>query len=214
MIKDNLRILIFDMDGVVLDSEPLHENARQRMFREFGIVPDETFPKAVGRSSSGFWRQIIKLCGIEGEPYALEARQYHLVAKQIEENHVPPSDGLLEVLHWARERGIKIGLASSSTRKLVDETLHLLGIRELFDYTVSGNEVKVKKPAPDVYRKVLEMANLPAECAAAVEDSDTGVESAKGAGIFCYGYRNNTSGEQSLGSADEIIDNLKCIIRS
>ena len=81
MGKEDLKLLIFDMDGVILDSEPLHENARQMIFRRFGIVPDETFPDPVGNSSSGFWREVIKKCGIEGEPYALEKEQYRLVAQ-------------------------------------------------------------------------------------------------------------------------------------
>ena len=211
-MDNKLKILIFDMDGVILDSEPLHENARQMMYKEFGIVPDETFPDPVGKSSSGFWRMIIEKCGIEGEPYTLEARQYYLVARQIEENHIPPSDGLLEVFEWAKKNGIKIGLASSSTRILVDDALSLLKIKDCFDYTVSGNEVKTKKPAPDVYLKVLEMSGIPAEYAAAVEDSATGVAAAKNAGIFCYGYKNATSGEQDIHEADRVIENLKEII--
>ena len=146
------------MDGVILDSEPLHENARQMMFQRFGIVPDAAFPDPVGNSSSGFWREVIKKCGIEGEPYDLEREQYRLVAQQIEENRISPSEGLEELLCWAKTHEIGIGLASSSTRVLVDDTLRLLGIEKYFDYTVSGDEVPVKKPAPDVYQRVLEMA--------------------------------------------------------
>lgn len=208
MVKD-LKIIIFDMDGVVLDSEPLHENARQIMFKELGIVPDETFPEAVGKSSSGFWRQIIALCGIEGEPYALEARQYALVAKQIEENHIQPSEGFLDIVKWAKEHGVKVGLASSSTRVLVDDALRLLGVREYFDFTVSGNEIGAKKPAPDSYLKVLELSGAASENAIAVEDSAAGVAAAKTAGIYCYGYQNPTSGEQDLSKADKVIQSLK-----
>lgn len=213
MDKKDLKIIIFDMDGVILDSEPLHENARQMMFREFGIVPDDTFPDPVGKSSSGFWRKIIELCGIEGEPYALEKEQYRLVAKQIEENHIPPSDGLKEVLAWAKAHGVKIGLASSSTRVLVDDALRLLGVDEAFDYTVSGDEIKAKKPAPDAYLKVLELSGFSAENAVAIEDSCAGVTAAKNAGVFCFGYRNATSGEQNIDAADKIIENLKEILR-
>lgn len=213
MTKNNLKILIFDMDGVILDSEPLHEIARQRMFGELGIVPDETFPEAVGKSASGYWRQIVKICGLNNDPYTLEARQYHLVAQQIKESHVPPSAGLPEVLKWAKMNKIKIGLASSSNRTLVDEALAFLGIREYFDYTVSGNEVKTKKPAPDVYLKVLEMAGIAPEYAAAVEDSRAGVEAAQSAGIFCYGYKNPTSGGQNVNAADEVIEHLSSIIQ-
>jgi len=207
MNKD-LKIIIFDMDGVVLDSEPLHENARQIMFKELEIVPDETFPEAVGKSSAGFWKEIIELCGIEGNPDALETRQYALVAQQIEDNHVKPSVGFREIVDWAKENGVKVGLASTSTRVLIEDSLRLLGVRDDFDYTVSGNEIERKKPAPDSYLKVLELAGYLAENAIAIEDSTAGVGAAKNTGIFCFGYRNVTSGEQDLSKADKIIDSL------
>lgn len=208
MDNGDLKLLIFDMDGVILNSEPLHENARQMMFRRFGIVPDDTFPDPVGNSSSGFWRAVIRKCGIEGEPYTLEREQYRLVAQQIEENQIPPSEGLEELLRWAKAQEIKVGLASSSTRVLVDDALRLLRIKKYFDYTVSGDEVPVKKPAPDVYQRVLEMAGIKAGNAAAVEDTHTGMQAAKNAGIYCYGYKNLTSGEQDMEAADKVIEKL------
>lgn len=212
MGKQDAKLIIFDMDGVILDSEPLHENARQMMFRKYGIVPDDKMPEAVGKSSSGFWRKVIEIYHIEGEPYALEKEQYHLVAKQIEENHVKPSDGLTELLASAEEKEMKIALASSSTRILVDDSLRLLGIADAFDVTVSGDEIPKKKPAPDVYLKVLELTGVKAEDAVAVEDSKAGIEAAKAAGIFCYGYDNPTSGEQDISKADQKIDSLREII--
>ena len=196
------------MDGVVLDSEPLHENARQIMFKELGIVPDETFPEAVGKSSAGFWKEILEMCNISGDPYALENRQYALVAWQIKENHVKPSIGFGAIVDWAKEHGIKVGLASTSTRVLIEDSLHLLGVRDAFDYTVSGNEIARKKPAPDSYLKVLELAGFAPEDAIAIEDSTPGVGAAKNAGIFCFGYQNVTSGEQDLSKADRIVDSL------
>lgn len=213
-MRDNLKIIIFDMDGVVIDSEPLHENARQMMFKKWNIVPDDNFPSPVGASSAGFWREVLKICNMEGDPYEFEAEQYSLVAKQIEDNHIQPSDGFKEVIAWARENDLKVGLASTSTRTLVNDTLRLLGVKDDFDYTVSGNEIKRKKPAPDPYLKVLEMAGLPAECAVAVEDSTPGVQSAKNAEIFCYGYANPSSGNQDISIADKVIKNLKEIIEA
>ena len=209
MKKEDIKLIIFDMDGVILDSEPLHENARRLMFEELGIVPDDRLPDPVGKSSSGFWRTVIQVCGMEGEPYALEAEQYRLVAKQIEEHRIGPSDGLMEILEWAKGNGCEIGLASSSTRILVDDALRLLGVSDYFDYTVSGNEVNRKKPAPDVYLRVLEKAGLRAGQAVAVEDSKAGVEAAEKAGIFCYGYVNETSGRQDVSKANRIIYHLK-----
>ena len=211
MGKQDARLIIFDMDGVILDSEPLHENARQMMFKKYGIIPDEKMPEAVGKSSSGFWRKVIEIYHIEGEPYALEKEQYHLVAKQIEENNVKPSEGLEELIMSAKAKGMGIALASSSTRILVDDSLRLLGIAEQFDVTVSGDEIPKKKPAPDVYLKVLELTGVQAEDAVAVEDSRAGIEAARAAGIFCYGYDNPTSGMQDISKADQQIKSIRDI---
>lgn len=208
MDRQGIELLIFDMDGVVLDSEPLHENARQWMFRELGISPDDRLPDPVGKSSSGFWRRVLEVYHMEGDPYELEKRQYSLVARQIEENHLQPSDGFLDVVKRAKERGIRIGLASSSTRVLVDDALRLLDVDRYFDITVSGDEVAHKKPEPDVYLKVLELAGGEPGRSAAVEDSEAGVRAARRAGIFCYGYVNETSGRQDVSGADKVIRHL------
>lgn len=197
------------MDGVVLDSEPLHEVARQIMFRELEITPDSSFPDPVGKSASGYWRIVTRQCGIEADPFALEERQFCLVADQIEKDHVQPSDGLRDVFAWAKEHGVKTALASSSARILVDRALSLLGIRECFDYVVTGDEVKTKKPAPDIYLKVLELSGIPAKDARAVEDTGVGIAAAQAAGIYCCGYVNITSGEQDISAADRIIRNLR-----
>ncbi len=206
------KIIIFDMDGVLLDSEPLHEIARQRMFERLEIVPDENFPSPVGNSASGYWDAIIAYCQLEGTGLELEREQYRLVAEQIVENQVPPSDGLLEVFAWAKERDIKLGLASSSTRVLVDDALRLLGIGKYFDCTVAGDEIAHKKPAPDPYLRVLELSGMAAEDAVAVEDSCSGTLSAKAAGMECFGYANPTSGNQDLSNSTVVIRNLREIM--
>jgi len=206
------RLIIFDMDGVILDSEPLHKKSREMLYEELGIHAQDKIPNPVGESSSGHWRKVIAVYRIKEDPYALEARQYHLVAQQIKEKKIPVSEGLYEVLDWAKRQGMLIGLASSSTRKLVEKTLHYLEIKNYFDYIVCGDEVETKKPAPDIYVNVLKEAGVLARQAVAVEDSAAGVEAAKNAGIFCFGYSNESSGNQNLLKADVIISNLEEIL--
>ncbi len=204
----NLKMIIFDMDGVLLDSEPLHEKSRQIMYKEFNIEPDESFPNPVGKCSRGFWQGLIDLGLIEGDSYAMETRQYALVAQQIKDDHVQPSEGFWDIVNWAKENNVKIALASSSTRVLVNDSLRYLNVTDCFDYTTSGDEVANKKPAPDVYLKVLEMAGVSPEDAIAIEDSSVGVAAAKAAGVFCYGYHNETSGVQDLTQSDRIVESL------
>ncbi len=209
MEKKKIRLIIFDMDGVVLNSEPFHENARQAMFRRLGIRETEDFPEPVGTSASGYWRQVLAQQGLTGDPVSLQQEQYQRVEDQIRENRLGPSDGLLEVFDWARANGMKIGLASSSTQPLVDHTLELVNVGKYFDYVVSGDQVSRKKPDPEIYLRVMEMAGSGPDETIAVEDTAAGIESARGAGIFCFGYDNETSGPQDLSRASRVIRNLR-----
>lgn len=203
------KILIFDMDGVVLDSEPLHQRARELMYEKYGVHPQECFPDPVGKSSRLFWEDVAGICGMTWDSKQMEDEQFRLVAEQVETGCVPVTEGLLEVLGRAKEGGIKTGLASSSDRTLVNRVLRALGIIQYFDIIVTGDEVANKKPFPDVYERVLEIAGISSGQAAAVEDSAAGVEAAKCAGIYCYGYRNETSGEQNLKRADRVVEHLR-----
>lgn len=206
------KIWIFDMDGVVLDSEPLHEQARNQMYKKYDIPYDESLPDPVGKSSRLFWEMVAERYDRTWDNIKMEEEQFRRVAELVEENHVPATQGLAEVLEWIRAKGFQTGLASSSDRMLVDRVLRALGIMEYFDVIVTGDEVAEKKPSPDVYERVLEISGMRPEEAFAVEDSTAGVEAAKRAGICCYGYHNVTSGEQDLSRADRIIDNLKSMI--
>lgn len=206
------KIWIFDMDGVVLDSEPLHDQARDQMYKKYDIPYDDSFPDPVGKSSRLFWKMVAEKYGRIWDDIKMEQEQFLRVAELVEENHVPVTKGLTEVLEWIRAEGFKTGLASSSDRMLVDRVLRALGVIEYFDIIVTGDEVAEKKPSPDVYEKVLKVAGVRCEDAFAVEDSTAGVEAAKRAGIYCYGYRNVTSGEQDLSRSDRIIDDLRDMI--
>ena len=211
MQKQN-KIMIFDMDGVILDSEPLHQNAREILYKKYKIYSTENHPNPVGKSSSGFWELVAKRNGRIWDSDQMEKEQYDLVAEQVRNNNQVKSKGLKELLCWCVQNGWLIGLASSSTRRLVEQILEALHIRQYFDVIVCGDEVKNKKSAPDIYEKVLKLAGVNRNNAFAVEDSDTGIAAAKRAGIFCYGYRNKSSGQQKLSEADEVIDHLKEIM--
>lgn len=213
-MNKNNKTLIFDMDGVILDSEPLHQNAREMMYKKYHIQLDDSFPDPVGKSSSGFWELVKLKYNRNWKSEEMEAEQYSLVGEQVRDHHISATEGLKDVLDWAKERGCKVGLASSSTRMLVECILNLLEIEQYFDVVVCGDEVEQKKPAPDVYQTALKYLKEEPSNAVAVEDSSTGIQAAKSAGLFCYGYRNQSSGEQDLSQADKIINNLGEILEN
>jgi HAD superfamily hydrolase (TIGR01509 family) len=205
----NLRLLIFDMDGVVLNSEPLHEEARQSMFRKYHIVQGKDFPKAVGFSASGFWRRVIEQQGIDADPMDLQAEQYAQVEEQIRKLGIRPIDGAIQAFDWAKQHGLKLAIASSSTQPLVDHALELIGVKDYFDIILSGDDVHHKKPDSEIYQRVLELAGISPEDAIAVEDTSSGVVAAQGAGLYCFGFHNPGSGNQDLSHADKVIESLR-----
>ncbi len=209
-----MKMLIFDMDGVIINSEPLHQRARELICEKYGIdVSEGDLPNPVGKSSSEFYSIIFEVTNTKGlSADKLETEQFALVEKLARENDVSCTEGLMELLSWCKSNDIIIGLASSSNRYLVDGILDALGIAEYFDYTVSGEEVAHKKPAPDVYDKVLLLTGLDASDACAIEDSAAGIAAAKAAGIYCFGYNNPTSKGQDQSQADCIVDDLRQIM--
>lgn len=206
------KLIIFDMDGVIIDSEPLHENARQMMYKKFDIKPDDSLPNPIGNPTDGYWKLCIDKYKLDENNLELEKMQYDLVLNQIIEYNLPPSNGLMEVLKWAKENNIKIALASSSTRHLVDGILKGLKVHDFFDCVIAGDEVKVKKPDPEIYLRILKKLGIKPGDAVAIEDSNPGIMAAMSAGIFCYGYNNPTSLGQDVSIADKKIDSLIEII--
>ena len=205
----NKKMLVFDMDGVLLDSEPLHASSMHRILREHGVTEMPDASLTVGKSSYVIWTNLQEKYGVPGTPATLLEQQYAYLLEEMAARNVPPSAGLVELLEDCKKRGMLLGVASSSNRVLVDGTLRHLGIGHYFDVTVAGDEIPEKKPNPAVYLKAIEKAGVRPEEALAVEDSSTGLLAASRAGIEAVGYRNPTSGNQNLSNSIGIVDRLE-----
>ncbi|GKX30902.1 phosphatase [Vallitalea longa] len=208
MNRHKYKMLVFDMDGVILDSEPLHEYAKKRILQDYNISPNIDLFWSVGNPNIVLWRKIITEYKISSTPEELEQKQYEYIIEQLEEQNVKASNGIEELLNWAKRNEFLIGLASSSNRYFVDYVLHFLKIKDYFEYTIAGDEVTHKKPKPDVYLAIIDMADILPSQVIAIEDSSSGIKAAVEAGISCIGYQNPTSGKQDLGLAEHIITAL------
>ena len=123
-----------------------------------------------------------------------------------------PIRGLKELLSYARDKGLVLAVASSSSLHNINLVLKAIGLIQFFSLIASGEQVPKNKPFPDIYLKTAELLKLvPDECMV-VEDSANGVKSAKVAGMYCVGFRNPGSGNQDLSPADMIVDSLRKII--
>lgn len=183
-----IKAVIFDMDGVIADTEPIHACARNAMLAEFGLNVEKISPTAIGRSKREFWSEVAENYSLHFTADQLTKREFDLILEMAQTLELPATEGLEELLKELQIRGIKMAVASSSDHVYVSKILQITGLNKYFFATACGDEVQFAKPAPDVYLRALKLCNTSAECAVAVEDSDTGVKAAKAAHLFCVGY--------------------------
>lgn len=203
-----LKGILFDMDGVLVDSEKYICEAAIRMFAEHGVhVKPEDFIPFVG---SGEGRYLGGVAEKYGFPFDLERdkkRTYDLYA-QIGKGKLEPLKGVKEFISKCKERGIKLAVATSADEIKMNINLREIGIpASTFDATVSGSEVQHKKPDPEIFVTAARKIGLnPQECLV-VEDAVNGVKAAKDSGAKCLALTTSFPAEQ-LKEADWIAANL------
>ncbi|GAA0076687.1 HAD family hydrolase [Clostridium sp. CTA-5] len=206
MNKQYIKAIIFDMDGVIVDSECIYFDIEREVFSHFKIdISREEHEGFVGCSLENMWDKIIKDRSLEicKEDTVNYHRQY--VMKHMEGLKLVPTKNVKEFISDIKDKNIQVALASSSTRDLISLILNKLELRNLFDVIVSGEDVKQSKPNPEIFLKAAKFLKVnPDECIV-IEDSSNGVKAAKEAGMKCIGFLNPGSGKQCLEEADIII---------
>ena len=203
------------MDGVLIDSEPLHKKIEQDILIELGVhLPLEEHFKFASMGKE-FWNIIEGRYGFNRKTTAdeLHKEKAERYLKALTSKPILPIDGLQELLTYARDKGIVRAVASSSSVYNIGLVLKAIGLEAFFALIVSGEQVPRNKPFPDIYLKTAELLKLDVKECAVVEDSANGVRAAKEAGMYCIGFRNLSSGNQDLSPADVIVDSLQEAIK-
>lgn len=204
-----IQAFIFDMDGVIIDSEPLHFEVDIQVMKDFGAaITQEQLEKYVGMTNPEMWKLI-------REEYQLQRTVSEIIDYQISNKikiltarEMEPIDGIRELLADLKASGIPVGIASSSPPVFIQAVLDKFGLLDAFNCIVSGEEVDRGKPAPDVYLKAAELLGAePASCMV-LEDARHGIAAAKAAGMQCIGFVNPNSGNQDLSAADYVVRSI------
>lgn len=205
-----IKAFIFDMDGVIIDSEPLHFESDRMVMRDFGIeLTDEELNRYVGVDNPQIWSELKEKYKISTSIEDLLKRQHANKLKLLRTRRLQTIKGINELILDLKSKGIAIALASSSSMDFIRLVLRKLGITECFDVIVSGEQVVKSKPAPDIFLKTAELLNIsPSDCVV-LEDSKHGVTAAKNAGMKCIGFINPNSGNQDLSNADKIVSTVE-----
>jgi HAD superfamily hydrolase (TIGR01509 family) len=202
-----VRAVIFDMDGVIVDSEPYSMQALIDTLRLYGIEPTEDdLHRSYGRRIQDDFVDYFSRYGVTGDvDIAMahkHARYYHLAA-----GHLHPFPGVIPLLKRLRDHGYCLALASSGDRVKVAFGMQALKLNGTFQVIVSGDDVTHSKPDPEIYVTAAQRLGVaPVECVA-IEDAPAGVEAAKRAGMCCIAVTNSVTRDQ-LQKADLIVASM------
>jgi len=202
-----LTAVIFDMDGVLIDSQPLHYEIDIRVISACGLtVGIDTVTPFTGISNPDRWPKYKDILRLEPTIARLIEMSEQAMRDVFNETELTAIKGIPELLQGLKGLGIPTGVASSSSHELIHMVLNRVGISNYFDHLISGEDVKLGKPAPDIYLRAAEVIGLaPGDCVA-VEDAASGVLAAKNAGLTCICYKNPNTFGQVFDNADFVVE--------
>jgi beta-phosphoglucomutase family hydrolase len=206
-----IKAVIFDLDGVIVDSEDAHIESEKRAFARYGVnISAAELHKYVGATAKAMFTELINKYRLKTTFQKMikikEENLYRLLDEDAE-----PMEGVIDLIDRLKEANVKLAIASSSNKKWIEHIMEKLGITLLFDRVVGAEDTAHSKPDPEIYIKAAGALGLrPDECVV-IEDAELGVEAAKRAGMKAVGYRNPKSGNQNLSKADVIIDNFSSL---
>ena len=201
--------IVFDLDGLLLESEQVWDAAREELVRKRGGRWHERAQRdMMGMSSPEWSRYVHEQLGVPDPPEEISAEVVRRLERLYRER-LPVIPGAREAVERLAGRW-PLALASSSNRELIDLALELMGVAQDFAATVSSEEVARGKPAPDVYLEAARRLAVDPKAAAAIEDSHNGIRSAKAAGmrVVAIPNRHFPPDEEALAQADVVLDSL------
>ena len=205
-----MKAVIFDMDGVIIDSESIHADMKIRTLNHFGIPSNmEDCVAYVGRSAKAFFSDFAQRAPKPVSVQEMVDYKHKIYLDYIIDSAViHPIEGTMSLIYNLHEKNVPIALASSADRKIIDAVLEKFGLSKVFKYILSGAELPASKPDPAIYLLTAQhLGFAPSECVV-IEDAAAGIAAAKDAGAYCIAYDNPNSGPQDLSRADMVVESI------
>ncbi len=202
--------VVFDLDGVIVESEELWDEIREALVHERGgRWTEQAQADMMGMSSKEWSRYMHDELGLSERPEEISREVVRRMLERYTE-HLPLIDGAVEAVQRMAE-AFDLGVASSANRELIDHALEVSGLAPLFEATVSSEEVARGKPAPDVYLEAAQRLDVAPQRCAAVEDSASGIRAAHAAGMTVVAVPNRAFPPPGdiLALADVVLDSIR-----
>lgn len=209
-IPKQIKCVIFDMDGVIIDSEEIHKKAYYETFESIGVhVSDELYKTLTGSSTINAFQKLITHFKLDLNPEELVLNKRKRYVNFFENDpNLHLVKGVEELIKSCYKKGYTLILASSSAMVNINRVFNRFNLNPYFTAKISGADLKASKPHPEIFEKAAILGNTKKENCVVIEDSDNGIKAANDAGIFVFGYRNPMAEDQTLENADFIIDDF------
>ncbi|GAA3612499.1 HAD family phosphatase [Flavivirga amylovorans] len=206
-----LKAVIFDMDGVIIDSEPMHNKAYHDMFNEIGIdVSDELYESFTGQSTINICKRLCDHFNLTETPETLVTLKRKYYKRFFESNSdLALIDGVLDLIKDYHSNGLTLVLASSAAMTSINQIFERFDLDSYFVAKLSGGDLKASKPHPEIFIKAAEASGFNEDECIVIEDSTNGMKAAKAANIFCVGFDSFHSKNQDYSIADMVIKDFK-----
>lgn len=202
-----IKTVIFDMDGVLINSEPLHHEVSLVQFKNLNIeVTDDIFATFTGNSNKMIYQKLKDRFELQHEINDLIATKNNLFIDAFdkkEDLHLMP--GVKDLIIDLYNNGVQLIVASSSEMEIINKVFARFDLDQYFTHKVSGNDFPESKPNPEIFLKAASYSKAPIEECVIIEDSTNGIKAAKAAGIFCIAYKSEGVDSQDQSLADVII---------
>ena len=205
-----IQTVIFDMDGVIVDTEPVHRYAYFKQFNELNItVSEEMYTSFTGFSTRNTFQKLKEVFIIEHEVEDLIQRKRNIFNDAFDSKAdlelLKGVENLIKELH---QNGMQLILASSASKVTIERVFNRFKLHDYFTHVVSGEDFPKSKPHPAIFEHAASLSIAPKENCIVIEDSTNGIKAAKAAGIFCVGYNSIHSEAQDLSEANVIINHF------
>ncbi len=202
-----IKYIIFDFDGTLFDTEPLHLENRIKFINSLSLPNVLNEDDIMGRSVLEVVCHLFKKYNIDMDPLAASQMYFNSLLDLLKKRNLKPNEGVIEVLEFCQKHDIKMAVASSSIKYYLEDYLKYTNIRKYFDYVLGYDDVEKAKPEPDLFNKSISLLNGNNDETIIIEDSLSGVIAGNKANIKVIGYDNPSDSrfKQDLSKSYKII---------